>query len=183
MLGIEDAIEDWQGRVRGKQLLGRRVSKICCGSAHYAAITEHKELALWGLNHYLTGARADQITGQCGTAREACCTPRLVTDAKGITLDVACGAHHTMVLTLRGLLACGANDLGQLGLGSDAGANSYSLRQVLLPPAYQVYQVACGALHTCALTQCGSIFTWGDNSMGQVCALLALELCFVFSIS
>ena len=51
----------------------------------------------------------------------------------GAVRSVACGEHHTVVVSEDGtLLTCGYNDYGQLGLGGDEGDQT-TLQKVQLP--------------------------------------------------
>ena len=71
------------------------------------------------------------------------------------------------------LFAWGSNSAGQLGIGEAA-----FLRQSEVPlpvpldmAPFQrrvVQQVACGAQHTVATTECGAVFTWGGGMYGQL---------------
>jgi alpha-tubulin suppressor-like RCC1 family protein len=161
-LGAEEEIQDWQGKLRGKQLLGRRVKQIRCGATHFAAITEHNEVVLWGLN-YDTRTRSSEVTGQCGIPFDSATPPILISIEEPV-VDVACGTNHTAILTSESLYVCGSNQAGQLG---NINATPSALSPVAIA-GYKIHQVACGGAFTLALSQCGVVFSWGDNSSGQV---------------
>jgi alpha-tubulin suppressor-like RCC1 family protein len=66
-----------------------------------------------------------------------------------------------LALDYRGqLFAWGANDVGQLGDGSNANNSTPKLVQGDLS-GREVVAVACGASHSMALTKAGEIFVWG----------------------
>lgn len=82
---------------------------------------------------------------------------------------VAAGELHSAALTEDGTCwTWGENSEGQLGCGEQASSRP----QAILGPqsaAHQqaVVQVACGARHTCALTQDGCLWCWGWSLYGQ----------------
>ncbi|CAM9273402.1 unnamed protein product, partial [Hapterophycus canaliculatus] len=63
--------------------------------------------------------------------------------------------------------AWGSGEQGQLGLG--AGTSETRLPKAITAlSAYRVVQVACGALHSAAITSYGDLFTWGRGTEGQL---------------
>ena len=77
---------------------------------------------------------------------------------------------HTCFATLysgpdSGVFCMGANDRGQLGVGSTDDTNTF-VRVVGLPEG-PVEDVRCGGEFTCARTG-GGLFCWGDNRYGQL---------------
>ncbi|KAL3278333.1 hypothetical protein HHI36_013664 [Cryptolaemus montrouzieri] len=88
-------------------------------------------------------------------------------DAHPITM-VACGKAHSLALNKWGqVFAWGSDACGQLG---------HQLGHVLQPvpkivkslAKYNVVQIACGRLHSVALTNNGEIFCWGGNTFGEL---------------
>nr|XP_032288913.1 E3 ubiquitin-protein ligase highwire [Drosophila virilis] len=80
-------------------------------------------------------------------------------------VQVACGLHHTVVLTLAGeVFTFGSNQYGQLGSGD--------LQAVTGPIRVQVQgaisQVAAGSNHTVLLTHKGIVYTFGNYQKGQL---------------
>lgn len=61
----------------------------------------------------------------------------------------------------------GRGEDGQLGLG-DTADQSAPVRVEFLPPSKVVVQVACGSGHTVALTDEGSVYTWGRGDDGRL---------------
>lgn len=62
----------------------------------------------------------------------------------------------------------GAGYMGQLGIGFIRGQKKYSAIPLILELDAVVRQVACGGLHTAAVTESGDVYTWGDGSRGQL---------------
>nr|CAG4709502.1 unnamed protein product [Naegleria fowleri] len=80
--------------------------------------------------------------------------------------DLACGAQHTMVLTMNGeLWACGKGDLGQLGNGSYSPKNEF--QKIDLSSSYMLRRVFCGGGFTVLLTNDNTILRTGGNYYGQ----------------
>jgi len=68
---------------------------------------------------------------------------------------------------MRKLLTCGANRLGQLGLG-DVDDGRQALALTSLPGGAVASQVACGREHTWVLCEGGRLFSCGSNTDGQL---------------
>jgi alpha-tubulin suppressor-like RCC1 family protein len=64
------------------------------------------------------------------------------------------------------LYAWGFGDNGQLGLGSTTNKMTASIVNALRGKT--VVDIACGAMHTCAVVGDGEVYAWGDNSRGQL---------------
>ena len=87
----------------------------------------------------------------------------------GAVRSVACGEHHTVVVSEDGtLLTCGYNDYGQLGLGGDEGDQT-TLQKVQLPNGVgAVRSVACGSNHTAVVCEDGTLLVCECNAYGQL---------------
>ncbi|XP_021936886.1 X-linked retinitis pigmentosa GTPase regulator-like isoform X2 [Zootermopsis nevadensis] len=82
-------------------------------------------------------------------------------------LEVACGDEHTAVICQKGrVFVFGNNDYGQLGLGHKNVTVKPSCVKSLKPE--KATHVACGRAHTLLSTDSGKIFSWGNNSDGQL---------------
>lgn len=107
--------------------------------------------------------------GKLGTGSDA---PRAVpTAVEGLAevevTGMDAGDNHACAVTAVGDVWCwGDNTVGQLGDGSNT---SSSVPVKAVRPAGVVFvDVGTGALHTCARTEAGGVYCWGDNSLGQV---------------
>ena len=79
---------------------------------------------------------------------------------------VACGGQHSLFLTTQGkLYACGHGSQGQLGVGK---VITYTDSPQLVKFTQKVIMIACGVSHSVAVTEDGSIFTWGTNTKHQL---------------
>jgi alpha-tubulin suppressor-like RCC1 family protein len=81
---------------------------------------------------------------------------------------VANGTHHSTCISRRGeLFAWGLGTHGELGLGRWSALEVSSPRQCPLAQI-RIVSVACGARHTLAIGESGSLWSCGKNSSGQL---------------
>ena len=84
-------------------------------------------------------------------------------------VKVAAGASHSLALTDTGeIYSWGRNDAGQAGLGA---TDSPKTSPTLVPKPSGVHKftdIAAGFGHSLALTDTGTIYSWGDNGNGQL---------------
>ncbi|XP_063237913.1 probable E3 ubiquitin-protein ligase HERC4 [Bacillus rossius redtenbacheri] len=104
--------------------------------------------------------------GLGGIEEEQIFSPRELKFVKATEIkQVACGSHHTALLTSGGeLYTCGNNDYGQLGHNKACKKPEH----VSSLEAYSIAAVACGGAHTLALNEWGQLFSWGSNHSGQL---------------
>ena len=77
---------------------------------------------------------------------------------------VACGAQHTLVLTVGGLWTCGKGNYGALGHGDEA--DKLVLTQVAaecFKGNAQIVMVAAGVRHSAGMGAEGGVWTWGTR--------------------
>ncbi len=83
-------------------------------------------------------------------------------------IDISCGNSHSLVLTNCGeVYAWGKNREGQIGNG----CNSWSQSKPIKVNGFnneRVVMISCGWSHSMALTECGHVYSWGDNEYGQL---------------
>jgi hypothetical protein len=149
-------------------LLGRTVRAAASSGSHSLAITEDGSVFAWGILGKGAVARAlHRIEGFPG---EHPC-------------EAACGEGHNLVLCQSGrVYAWGAADCGQLGLG-EAALAPFVESPMLVGGALQngCVRIACGLLHSAAITTGGQLFMWGFAEGGRLGVgdpvLLGLPVC------
>jgi len=94
---------------------------------------------------------------------------------------VACGSRHSMLVSTTGnqpnssrLFVWGSNASGQLGIGQSTGAEGFCQPMPVLCRTIsdvrdmKIVQIVAAACHSLALTQVGEVYSFGDNSWGQL---------------
>lgn len=138
----------------GLQLRGRTFgrSPLICGSRNTLAIDAAGQLWSWGWN-------ARGTLGQGHRDKET--KPQRVNTLRGVRIvQAAIGGWHCLALSDAGrVYAWGGNEYLQCGVEPKQ-------RDVVVPtpcvPELQVRQVACGGMHSLALTTSGELWTWGE---------------------
>uniref|UniRef100_A0AAQ5XD04 HECT domain-containing protein n=1 Tax=Amphiprion ocellaris TaxID=80972 RepID=A0AAQ5XD04_AMPOC len=137
---------------------GRGLKDVACGAQHSIFLLHDGSV-------YTCGANS---CGQLGHDK-AGPSPELVgaLDTQKITM-VSCGRAHSMAVNEQGqVFAWGASEGGQLGLGTVEAAVRIP-RLVKRLCDHRISQVMCGNQHCIALSRDGELFTWGQNSSGQL---------------
>ncbi|ALC49441.1 hiw [Drosophila busckii] len=98
--------------------------------------------------------------------RVAPLAPQLLTlPSMSPVVQVACGLHHTVLLTLGGeVFTFGSNQYGQLGTGDLQPVNGAVRVHTPVP----ITQIAAGSNHTVLLTHKGIVYTFGNYQKGQL---------------
>eukprot|EP00124_Ichthyophonus_hoferi_P004201 Ihof_evm4s436 gene=Ihof_evmTU4s436 len=142
------------------------VVRIASGSAavHSFAVDVEGNLYTWGQNQ----------SGQLGLGHlRTVHVPTKVTmlcSKEDPVVDMACGKTHSLFLTKEGrVLSCGANDYGQLGLGT-AGDNHPVPTPLDIGAATQskVTSVKAGLDFSMLLTEAGEVLTFGCPEYGKL---------------
>jgi alpha-tubulin suppressor-like RCC1 family protein len=82
---------------------------------------------------------------------------------------LACGYAHTVIIGRAGqVLTCGRGVAGQLGHGNTEPVFEFKEVQEPLLAQKRVIAVAAGLAHSLALTEFGSVFSWGAGAYGQL---------------
>lgn len=80
-------------------------------------------------------------------------------------IAISGGGGHTLILDNSGhVFCCGWNAKGQLGLTDD----SLKFVQIEILKGFKVVQICCGWDFSTAVTDCGKLFVWGNNSYTQL---------------
>jgi alpha-tubulin suppressor-like RCC1 family protein len=157
-LGLGDTIN----RMTPQKIEGlSHVSVIACGGEHTIAIDDNGLVFSWGNNS----------NGQLGhgdfTQR---LKPTLLEKLSPLKVKcVACGFHHSMILTDNGLYVFGRGAEGQLGLGDRDDRNIPQLiSSIENTKTLQWKQIACGCNHNALLLETGEVYVWGSSQYGQL---------------
>jgi len=135
------------------------IDAIAAGRMYTLALADDGIIWAWGQNE----------SGQFGNGskKEANSTPLKVTTISGVAA-IAAGSDHTIALRSDGKIwTWGANASGQLGIGT------YSLpvaspSLVLDFTTASPVAISAGSAHTVVLMDDGTVWTWGDNTYGQL---------------
>ncbi|XP_004390203.2 probable E3 ubiquitin-protein ligase HERC6 isoform X1 [Trichechus manatus latirostris] len=140
-----------------------KIIQVSCGHYHSLALSQDGKVFSWGKNS----------DGQLGLGKEfpSQASPQRVRSLEGIPLaQVAAGGAHSFALSVSGTsFGWGSNNAGQLALsGNNVSVQSYKPRSIGALKELGVIYISCGYEHTAVLTQDGKVFTFGDNSSGQL---------------
>uniref|UniRef100_A0A1Q3F9S7 Putative hect e3 ubiquitin ligase n=1 Tax=Culex tarsalis TaxID=7177 RepID=A0A1Q3F9S7_CULTA len=137
------------------------VTQVSCGLFHSLALTNWGQLFSWGSN----------ATGQLGHDTDVASypAPRMIKSiATKTVVQISCGHSHCLALTNSGeLYAWGANEYGQLGLGT-TGKKVPTATLIKSLAGIPIAFIACGGNHSFAVSKSGAIFGWGKNTFGQL---------------
>lgn len=158
-----------QVRRKGSTLKG--VTSIAVGFLHSCALRADRTVWCWG------NAQEGQL-GNGDTAGTVAYYPFAVQVKRGSgeltnVKRIVAGGSHTCALRFDGSVLCwGRADLGQVGDGTtgDANGDRRAAVRVRHGSGYlrNVVAMAAGNGHTCATKANGSVYCWGDGSLGQL---------------
>ncbi len=151
-------------QVKGKNGEGflSDIQMIASGSNHVLALKQDGTVWAWGYNNYGQLGDNTQITKY---------TPVQVlsedaTEELKDIIYIAAGTNFSVAVNKQGeVWTWGQNDYGQLGDGSKTAKYTPVRVKANLSG---IIKVACGYRHTVALKSDGSVYTWGDNTNGQL---------------
>ncbi|NXV58701.1 RCBT2 protein, partial [Molothrus ater] len=143
-------------------LCGKKIACLSYGSGpHVVLATEEGEVYTWGHNAY-----SQLGNGTTNHGFIPCQVSTNLVNKK--VIEVACGSHHSMVLTSDGeVYTWGYNNSGQVGSGSTA--NQPIPRRVTSCLQNKiVVNIACGQMCSMAVVENGEVYVWGYNGNGQL---------------
>lgn len=137
------------------------VQEFAVGKYTTCAATVRGALLCWGAND------SGQVGDGDGDGTDLT-TPTPVVGLQERVLYVSLGGEHGCASLEGGSVLCwGANTFGQVGNGDDTADPILSPVSVVGLPRSAV-STSCGAHHSCALLDDGSVWCWGRNSHGQL---------------
>ena len=133
---------------------------VAAGNDHTLIVGEDGSLFACGYNSF----------GQLGTGDTASrFAPTRVVRLPAPVRQVATSLLHTGIVTEAGdLLMCGRGRFGRLGLDDEDNRTTPTLVARAVFDGEAVLMVACGLAHTAAVTEGGSIYTFGLGDYGQL---------------
>ncbi len=150
-------------------LTGKTITAFSAGAQHSVAVASTGAVFGWGYNAF----------GQLGIGTNGSGVDKNVpvaVDMSGvlngmIVTAVAAGADHTVALASNGTVyAWGLNTKGQVGDGTTTAVRNapvaVNVSGVLA--GKKIKAVAAGESHCVVLADDGKVYTWGDNSYGQL---------------
>ena len=154
--------------------MDKQPKDVACGSKHSMVLCQglsrssrqpHGEVYAWGDNEFgQTGGGGSAVS-----AIDVVYSPRLVNleaHYRPSIVKIDCGANHSAFIDDIGrLFQCGANNFGQLGIGSFASQAAPTHVESITET---VSSVACGTQHSVALTNKGKIWVVGANKNGEL---------------
>lgn len=141
------------------------VTAVAASTHHSIALTADGRVWSWGSN-------VNGQLGDCTTANRA--QPVTVKTALNSDLTnviaIAAGSAHSMALTADGdVYTWGGNSFGQLGDGTLNGrACALAIPSGIQGTSAKAVDVAAGHVHSMALMSNGDIYSWGQNTYGQL---------------
>jgi alpha-tubulin suppressor-like RCC1 family protein len=135
------------------------VSAITLGWGHTCAVTEIGVMC-WGYN----------IDGQLGNgSRVAQSIPVAVRGLSNGVLSISAGSAHSCAVKSDGVAVCwGFNGDNQLGDGTEV---ERTIPVSVIDVGVSFASIATGDRHTCAVTDDGKVYCWGDDEVDQLGAV------------
>ena len=169
--GASPGVDDVPRRVAALQ--GCPVAFVSCSATYAAAVTEDGQLFSWGSFGEQQAPTLGHRHGEVllGSTADGCNYSPVPTAVRALrsmhVTHVSCGPEHAAAVTANGVAYCwGSGDRGRLGIGSEVDA--WAPQQVADLNGKRVVAVACGTVHTLALTVRGELFVWGGARSGKL---------------
>ncbi|KAJ4788211.1 Regulator of chromosome condensation (RCC1) family protein [Rhynchospora pubera] len=147
------------------------IRQVSCGAVHVVALSEEGLLQAWGYNEWGQLGRGFTCEGLQGP-RVLSAYARFLDEAPEPIkiVQVACGEYHTAAISDTGeVYTWGLGSMGQLGHCSlQSGEKELIPRRVVSLEGTPIKEVACGGVHTCAITERGALYAWGGGHVGQL---------------
>ena len=154
---LGDGTTTWRVTPVGVTGLGSGVAAVSASGGHTCALTFGGAVVVLGQQRW--GQLGDGTT----TSRSS---PVAVSGLGSGAVAVAAASRHTCALTGAGAVVCwGHNDTGQLGDGT---TTTRPTPVAVSGLGGGVVAVTAGYGHTCALTDAGAVWCWGQNDYGQL---------------
>ncbi|GFS30517.1 regulator of chromosome condensation (RCC1) family protein [Actinidia rufa] len=147
------------------------IRQVSCGAVHVVALSEDGLLQAWGYNECGQLGRGITCEGLQG-ARVISAYAKFLDEAPELVkiTQVSCGEYHTAAISEKGeVYTWGLGSMGQLGHCSlQSGDKELLPRRVVALDGIFIKDIACGGVHTCAVTEKGALYAWGGGQAGQL---------------
>ncbi|KAG5535226.1 hypothetical protein RHGRI_023116 [Rhododendron griersonianum] len=147
------------------------IRQVSCGAVHVVVLSEDGLLQAWGYNEYGQLGRGVTCEGLQG-ARVISEYAKFLDEAPELVkiTHVSCGEYHTAAISDKGeVYTWGLGSMGQLGHCSlQYGDKELLPRRVVALDGIFIKDIACGGVHTCAVTEKGALYAWGGSQAGQL---------------
>ncbi len=156
-----------------EELCYKQIISFANGLYHVMALTRDEKVYSWGRNDWGflgNGNRNYELN-------KPKINEYLINE---VIVEMSCGAFHSMVLTLNNEVhVWGYNGFGQIGNGSE---EFFHLIPIKLNEFNdeKVISISCGFRHSMALTDCGHVYSWGENEFGQLGLEESEETCYTY---
>ena len=132
-------------------------TQLSLGGEHSCALLSTGAVRCWGQN------QDGQLGVGTNISQNRPSSPVII---GGIATKIATGLAHTCALLDTHQVYCwGNNTQGQLGTGNEIPATT---PQAVTGLPADITDITAGTFHTCALTNSGEVYCWGDNRFGQL---------------
>jgi len=144
---------------------GKTYSAVAVGESHSVALDSDGKVIAWGSNFY--GQLGDNTSATRHVATDVFTSG--VLSGKTITA-IAAGDYHTVALDSDGkIYAWGYNNVGQLGNNSTTESPvPVEVNTSGVLSGKTITAIAAGYTHTVALDSDGKVYSWGQNTNGQL---------------
>ena len=172
----ENTIPKCINDIPGNTLNGKNIISISAGGESSAAVDSEGKVYTWGNNE--DGQLGNGTNGYGITSN----LPIFISDISGnilngkniidISIGGALGSHHVIAIDNQGkVYTWGANSIGQLGKGTTDDSNvpiCISDISGNILNGKNIVEISAGGNHTVVLDDQGKVYTWGNNSHGQL---------------
>jgi alpha-tubulin suppressor-like RCC1 family protein len=168
MLQLKDD-DDWlfPSRMDGTAFGGARVLQADGGAAFSAAVTDDGGLYTFGEGGPWLGLGQGGPSFGSGPQRSPTAVPSECFRGARVVMT-SCGAMHQCALTDSGDVYCWGQGGSRLGHGDEESREVPTIIGQEMFGGCSVALVACGNVHTAAVTRSGALYTWGYGGEGRL---------------
>ncbi|KAF7997404.1 hypothetical protein HCN44_005975 [Aphidius gifuensis] len=128
---------------------------------HVLGLTSKGEVFSWGHNGFSELGNGSSHNGVTPTKVASTFEDKAI-------IAIACGSHHSLALNDDGeVYGWGQNTCGQVGTGISTNQNTPRKINSSLT-GKKIVHIFCGQTSSMAVTKCGEVYAWGNNSVGQL---------------